>query len=240
MQVNKLLLISLSQFICPILSLAQSSHVQQGMVLKAGTDMRLSGAQIVDKRSLAITQSNLHGGFFIEALVNDTLEATREGYTIARFVVTDFTDKLVFLEPAYTLPEVAIKANTLLADLNSAKRGYRKKSVFYTGTPHYYYLVLKPMTFIYENFKSEVINAREFNKFAKNEIAYYQVAARFTDDIIKKNAPINGNELEDFKTNYWPTAQQILSWNDYDLADYIVKSYLDFKKNKNIDTVNNK
>lgn len=240
MHINKLLLLSFSQLIWPSLNWAQSAHVQQGIVFKASTDLRLSGVQIVDKRTLATTQSNLHGNFSIEVLVNDTLEATRDGYTMARFIITDFTDKMVFLEPAYILPEVTIKGNTLLADLNATKRGYRKKSVFYTGTPHYYYLALKPMTFIYENFKSEVIDARKFNKFAKNEIVYHQVAARFTDDMIKRNIPINKNELEDFKARYWPTAEQISRWNDYDLVNYVIKSYQSFKKNKNIDMTNNK
>lgn len=88
------------------------------------------------------------------------------------------------------------------------------------------------MTFIYENFKNEVIRARKFNKFAKNEIAYYEVAARFTDEIIKKNIPIKENELEDFTTYYWPTAKQIYGWNDYDLANYIIKSYQEFRRMK--------
>ena len=90
------------------------------------------------------------------------------------------------------------------------------------------------MTFIYENFKSEVINARKFNRFAKNEINYYEIAARFTDEVIKKNIPISQNELEDFKADYWPTVEQVHNWNDYDLANYIIKSYHDFRKNKNI------
>ena len=212
---------------------AQTEHVQQGMVFKAGTNLRLSGAQIVNKRTSATVQSDVYGDFSIPASANDTLAVTCDGYTSTQVVVTDLLDKVLFLQPVYSLPGVVIKENTVLTDLNSVKRGYRKKSVFYTGTPHYYYLILKPMTFIYENFKSEVINARKFNKFAKNEIGYYEVAARFTDEIIKKNIPIKENELEDFKTYYWPTAEQIHGWNDYDLVNYIIKSYGEFRKNAN-------
>ncbi len=240
MHINKLLLIGLSQFLWPSLNWAQSAHVLQGIVFKAGTNLRLSGVHIVDKRTSATTRSNLYGGFSISASVNDTIKVTCDGYTSTQFIVTDLTDKIIFLPPVYSLPEVVIKENTVLADMNSAKRGYRKKSVFYTGTPHYYYLVLKPMTFIYENFKSEVINARKFTRFAKNEMAYYEVAARFTDEMIKRNVPINENKLEDFKNCYWPTAEQVRGWNDYDLANYIIKSYQDFGKNKDVDRINNK
>lgn len=219
---------------------AQTEHVQQGMVFKAGTNLRLSGVQIVNKRTSATVQSDLYGDFSIPASVNDTLVVTCCGYTSSQHLVTDLTDKIIFLEPVYSLPEVVIKENTVLADLNSVKRGYRKKSVFYTGTPHYYYLALKPMTFIYENFKSEVINARKFNRFASSEVTYYEVAARFTDEIIKKHIPIKENELEDFKAHYWPTVEKLRGWNDYDLANYIIKSYQEFRKNENIDTITNK
>jgi len=232
MHTKKLFLIGFLLVIWASLSRAQTMHEQQGMVFKAGTNLRLSGARIVNRRTLATAQSDLYGGFSIPASVNDTLAVTCDGYTSTQFVITDLLDKVLFLQPVYSLPEVVIKENTVLADLNSAKRGYRKKSVFYTGTPHYYYLVLKPMTFIYENFKSEVINARKFNKFAKNEIAYYEVAARFTDETIKKNIPINNNDLEDFKAHYWPSVGELRSWNDYDLANYIIKSYQDFRKNE--------
>src|SRR6202000_1438300 len=125
---------------------------------------------------------------------------------------------------------VVIKETSVQADLDEAKRGYRKKSVFYTGTPHYYYLVLKPMTFIYENFKSEVKDARKFNRYAAKELAYYEITARFNDHTIKNVIPIKEEELDDFKSDYWPAVEQIRSWNDYDLSAYIIRSYQDFKK----------
>ena len=229
---NKLFRVGFLLFVWPSLSWAQSSHMQQGMVFKTGTDLRLGGVKIVNKRTSSTTRSNLYGDFAIAASANDTLEITSDSYASRQFVITDFADKIIFLEPVYALPEIAIRENTILADLNSVKKGYRKKSVFYTGTPHYYYLVLKPMTFIYENFKSEVINARKFNRFAKHEMAYYEIAARFTDEVIKRNIPINQNDLEDFKADYWPTLEQMRGWNDYDLANYIIKSYQDFRKSK--------
>jgi hypothetical protein len=235
----KVFLISLLQFARPSFSRAQPAHMQQGLVFKTGTNLRLSGVNIVDKRTSASARSNLYGSFAIAVSPKDTVEITSDGYASAQFVVTDFADKIIFLEPVYSLPEVMIKENTIFTDLNSVKKGYRKKSVFYTGTPHYYYLALKPMTFIYENFKSEVINARKFNKFAKDEMAYYEIAARFTDEAIKTNVPIKDDELEHFKEDYWPIVEQIRDWNDYDLANYIIKSYQNFRKNRNADPVSN-
>jgi hypothetical protein len=211
-------------------SIAQSKKAQQGILYKAGTNVRLGNVQILNKRSLAVVKSNMYGMFSMPASVGDTLEISCAGYNDAELAINDFTDKILFLKPATALSEVVIKETSVQTNLNEVKRGYRKKSVFYTGTPHYYYLFLKPMTFIYENFKSEVKDARRFNRYAKKESAYYEISARFNAQSIKSVILIKDDELEEFESNYWPTPEQIRKWNDYDLINYIIASYQDFKK----------
>jgi hypothetical protein len=88
------------------------------------------------------------------------------------------------------------------------------------------------MTFIYENFKSEVKDARRFNRYAHKELAASKVSARFNDESIKRVIPITDNELESFELEYMPTLKQIDEMNDYDLIIYIKDSYENFKKNK--------
>jgi hypothetical protein len=217
---------------------AQSKKAQQGILYKTGTDIRLGNVQIFNKRSLAIAKSNMYGMFSIPASVGDTLEISCAGYNNTELAVNDFADKAFFLKPATTLPGVVIKETSVQADLDEVKRGYRKKSVFYTGKPHYYYLFLKPMTFIYENFKSEVKDARRFNRYAKKESAYYEISARFNAQNIKSVIPIKDEELEDFESDYWPTLEQIRKWNDYDLVNYIITSYQDFKKKQRANGIN--
>lgn len=217
---------------------AQLKEAQQGILYKAETDIRLGNVQIFNKRSLAIAKSNMYGMFSIPASVGDTLEISCAGYNNAELAVNDFADKIFFLKPVIALPGVVIKETSVQADLDEVKRGYRKKSVFYIGTPHYYYLFLKPMTFIYENFKSEVKDARRFNRYAKKETAYYEISARFNAQSIKSVIPIKNDELEDFATDYWPTLEQIRRWNDYDLINYIITSYRDFKKKQRANRIN--
>jgi hypothetical protein len=229
---NRIFLFCLLSLICSGFAKGQPVQVQKGMCYKTATSIRLGSVQILNKHTAFIAKSNIYGDFSIPAYPGDTLEISCAGYNRTTFVVTDLSDKVLFLDPVISLPEVVIKETSVQADLNSVKRGYRKKSVFYTGTPHYYYLILKPMTFIYENFKSEVINARKFNRYAKNEMAYYEIASRFNDISIKSSIPIKDDELEDFKAAYWPPLEQVKSWNDYDLSRYIIRSYQDFKKKK--------
>jgi hypothetical protein len=171
------------------------------------------------------------GVFNIPAATGDTLTFTSDNFQVADFVVTDGADKIVYLTPVIQLDEVVIKEYSLKSDIREVQRGYREKSVFYTGTPHYYYLFLKPMTFIYENFKSEEIDARRFNRYARRELASYKVSERFNDAAIKKVVPLRDTALEDFELAYFPTLVQINSWNDYELINYIRKCYADFKKN---------
>ena len=121
------------------------------------------------------------------------------------------------MQPVIQLNEVVVKENSLAADIKEVQRGYREKSVFYTGTPHYYYLVLKPMTFIYENFKSEVIDARRFNRYAKRELTSAKIAERFNDTFIKRTIAIKDDELEAFKSAYTPTLAALNSMDDYEL-----------------------
>jgi hypothetical protein len=213
---------------------SQAVTLQQGLFYKAGTNIRLGSVQILNRRSHTTVKSNTIGVFSITASTGDTLSISSPGFMATDFVVTDLADKVFFLEQGTDLPEVVIKENSIQADLNEVKRGYRKKSVFYTGTPHYYYLFLKPMTFIYENFKGEVRNARKFNRYAKDEVAYYEIAARFNDQTIKSAIVIEAGDLEEFKSTYWPSLQQVRSWNDYDLAGYIKRSYQIFIENKGI------
>ena len=211
----------------------QVARTLQGLVLKSGAANRLADVQVFNKRSHVTMRSNTEGVFGIVALPGDTLQFSNANYSTGELVVSDFADKIIYLQPVIELAEVVIKENSLIKELRETQKGYRKKSVFYTGTPHYYYLFLKPMTFIYENFKSEVKQARRFNRFAKRELTAYEITRRFNDSLIKSVVPVKANEIDDFRVDYAPTLQQLNTMSDYDLINYIKDSYEDYK-NKSV------
>jgi hypothetical protein len=209
---------------------AQANKSQQGLLLKNETNIRLGSIQVLNKRNQARTRTNTAGVFTITALPGDTLAFSGDGFENNIFLVTDLADKVIYLNPIRQLPEVQVKEYSIKYDLNEAKAGYRRKSVFYTGTPHYYYVLLKPMTFIYENFKSEVIEARRFNKYASRELASYKISERYNNALIKNTIPeIADDELDDFKWQYMPTLAQLNKMSDYDIIIYIRKNYAAFK-----------
>lgn len=202
------------------------------MFLKQGTNIRLGSIQVTNKRSSIKIKSSIYGEFQITANSGDTLLFSSPGFLSTIMIVTDLQDKIIYMQPVIELSEVNVKANSVRKDLMETQKVYRSKGVFYAGDPHYYYLFLKPMTFIYENFKSEVKNARKFKIYTKKELEYYDISKRYNDSVILKNTPISRNELVAFKTMFMPTYKQYIKFNDYDLIKYIKASYQDFKKAK--------
>lgn len=208
----------------------QSIHLQTGGLVEKATNRRLADIQILNKRTLGIVKSDALGLYKIMALDGDTLEISDSLYVTKKIVVSDFSFTKSSLEPWLVLREVIIRGNSLKANLNEVQRQFKSQGVFYTGRPHYYYLFLKPMTFIYENFKKEVKNARKFKKYAKRELDNNKITQRFNDLSIKALVNIKDSELYSFKVTYMLSLEQIGAWNDYDLNQYIIKSYNEFKE----------
>src|SRR5690606_38729812 len=65
---------------------------------------------------------------------------------------------------------------------------------------------------------------------SRNSFLLWIVTQLFLNDCyIKSIHPIKDDELADFKSAYWSTVEPIKRWNDYDLINYIKKSYQEFK-----------
>lgn len=204
---------------------AQIQTTFNGIVMQQGTKIRLDSVRIYNKLSKVTVISNSWGAFSIAVQKGDILEFFKGDYELKEISFTDSLTHILFLKPYALLKEVVVYGSSVKNDLLETQRIFKSKGVFYTGRPHYYYLFLKPMTFIYENFKGEVINARKFNKLAKAETDNYDISARFNEAIIKKNVAIRENEILDFKSKYRPSVQQARVYSDYEMIDYIKKCY---------------
>ena len=233
MTISKLTLILLPCLLDCIHLNGQSNSVYNGVIFEQGTRTRLDSVTITNRNLKASVLSDSWGVFSILAATGDTLDLLRKNYEIKTIIASDSMAKVVFLKPFMGLKEVIIVGNSVKRELLETQRIFKSKGVFYTGTPHYYYLFLKPMTFIYENFKSEVKSARKFRKFAKAELDYHDTSIRFSEAIIRKHTAIGDKDIADFKLKYWPEAEDIKSWSDYELISYIKKCYADFIKDRN-------
>ncbi|WP_423148784.1 hypothetical protein [Rubrolithibacter danxiaensis] len=229
---HKLLFLVLIQLIYTGVACGQSIKAQQGVVYNKGTGIRIGKADIFNKRSKFRVSSDGFGSFRILASIGDTLEVSCLGYSTEKFIVNDYKDAIIYIEPTNELEEVVVREKSIREDLREVEEAYRSKGVYYKGKPPVYLLIFKPLTFVHELFGKTAKNARRFNSYAKREIEYHEVARRFNNYTIKNAISIRDEELEDFKTDFWPTAEQINRWNDYDLMNYIKRSYEEFKRAK--------
>lgn len=211
-----------------------------GVVMQQGTKTRLDSVQIYNKLTKAKVLSNSWGAFSIGVKQGDTLELSKRDYELLDIAFTDSLSSILLLKPFMGLKEVVVYGSSVKYDLSETQRIFRGKGVFYTGRPHYYYLFLKPMTFIYENFNGEVINARKFKKFAKKESDNYDISARFSEALIKKNVPIKDDEITHFKSKYRPTIEQVRTYSDYEMIDYIKKSYKEWTSSGGLQNISNR
>lgn len=215
---------------------AQTDKVQQGVLFKKGTTIRIAHADIYDVRSKYRVSSNDFGIFRILVRKGDTLEISGAGYKMQKFMVDDFRDTILYLQPTNELEEVRIKENSIKKELEELQRSYRSKGIYYNGRPPWYLLLPfggHPLTFFHELLSKDGRHARRFGNYAQMELAFHEVESRFNDYSIKRAVPsIKEDELAEFKKAYRPGIEQIRKWNDYDLIIYIKTSYEKFRQSK--------
>lgn len=209
-------------------AIAQNKALTNGIVCENNSGRRLANIKVINKQTQSRSITNDIGEFKIVASTGDTLEFSNDFFETKKFVANDLHTTIAFLNKIIALKEVIIKENSLKKELAETQHIYRSKGVFYTGRPHYYYLFLKPITFIYENFKSEVINARRFKRSAIRDLEGQEISMRFNEQIVQRNTPLDSVQAGCFVIRYWPSIQKVRTWSDYDMVQYIRQSYQDF------------
>jgi len=213
----------------------QTIKTQQGAVLKRGSNLRISGASIKNKRSQFSVATNEMGIFSILASPGDTLEVSAMGYMSYPLIVSDFKDQIVYLQEITRLEEVVVTGKSLESDLNEIRDAYKSKGSYFGGKPPVLAYIFSPLSALGDRFGKTGKRARRFNEFANQELEYQEVARRFNDLSIKNAVPeIKQEELQDFRADYMPGVEQLRSWNEYDLVVYIRKSYKDFKAKEKV------
>lgn len=213
----------------------QTVKAQQGAVLKRGSNLRISGASVKNKRSQFSVATNEMGIFSILASKGDTLEVSAIGYMSYPLIVSDFRDEIVYLQEITRLEEVVVTGKSLESDLNEIRDAYKSKGSYFGGKPPVLAYIFSPLSALGDRFGKTGKRARRFNDFANQELEYQEVARRFNDLSIKNAVPeIKQEELQDFRADYMPGVEQLRSWNEYDLVVYIRKSYKEFKAKEKV------
>lgn len=214
-------------------SRAQTPKELHGMVLQQGTGTRVINAALHLKNTVYTFKTNTLGEFTILVSLGDTLEISHEGHIAREFVVKDFSDVSLFLQVVNVLPLVVIRGSTIQQELKANDDIFRTKGIYYKGKPPLGLLSPmggSPLTYLYERFSKDGKRARQFSRFVTTTTEYYDVSSRFNNSTIKRVVEINEADLPAFKSAYWPDAEQLKGWSDFDLYSYIKKSFEDFEK----------
>jgi hypothetical protein len=236
----KLILVQiLSAFIVIILFLPAEGRAQQmvkGVIFEEGTRTRVAGASVHNQRTGYTNSTNNFGLFDIVVQEGDTLQISLDGYLDKQIEVSNLKDLIIYLRASSTqLKEVKITGQSRLQGLREAQADFKAKGIFNNGKPSAGMLSPlggSPLTYLYETFSQDGKRARRLGKFIARESDYTEVASRFNKEKIRSLVPIKDEDLEEFKSAYWPKNEDIRKWGDYDLHNYIKKSFEEFKKTK--------
>ena len=215
------------------LSYAQKALTIKGIIFKKSTPNRISQAVVTDLKTQTLMMSDELGGFSIKASIGDTLAITRTGYTPQRIAVVNNSDLIVYLQPVIELNQVTIKSQSKQQELNEVMKEYRSQGIYNNGKSlPVWQFINSPITAFYNLFGKAPAQARRFAEYAKNEQQSSLVDKRYTKELVKSVTKMPDEEVDKFMVAFRPSFEDMKEWNDYQLIQYINKSYNYYQKNK--------
>ena len=216
------------------LSYAQQALTVKGIIFKKSTPDRISQAVVTDLKTQTVMMSDELGGFGIKTSIGDTLEITKTGYTPQRIAITNNDDLVVYMQPVVELNQVTIKSQSKQQELSEVMKEYKSQGIFNDGKSlPFWQFVNSPITAFYNLFGKAPAQARRFAEYAKNEQEANVVDRKYTKELVKSVTKMTSDdEVDKFMVAYRPSHQDLKEWNDYQLIQFIKKSYNYYLKTK--------
>ena len=205
----------------------------KGVIHQDSTRIKIINATVYNTHSRLIVYTNDLGLFEIPGVKGDTLEVNADGYVKQQVRIVDTYQLTIYLQLSNILSEVVIKGTSTKYTIKEVSTDFSKeKGIFYKGKPP---LILlnpfggKPLTFFHELLGTDAKRVRRLNKLSAQEVVYNEIDSRFNNEVIKRIVPIKEEKLEEFKADYWPKLEELRKWSDYELYNYIKRSFEEFK-----------
>ena len=205
----------------------------RGIVFKKNSSERISQALVTDVNSQVVMMSDELGGFTIKASAGDTLLITKNEYMAQKLTVLNGNDQVIYLQPVVQLNEVTIKGQTKKQELNEVMQQYHSQGIFNDGKSlPFWEFVNSPITAFYNLFGKSPGQARRCAEYSKNELEATEVDRRYTKELVKSVTKLPDEEVPKFMQAFTPSYEDVKQWNDYQLIQYIKKSFAYYQKNK--------
>ena len=219
---------------------AQDKQIQ-GIVFDMNSKQRLTRVYIYNTRTGEGFYNTTKGEFKTNAQQGDVLVAALQGYGVDTIGVHSGNTVLFYLKRnSILLQEVVVRDSTLSPEdqlkatqeeYNSAYSKGNVKNLLTTGGSNGGGGAGLSINALYTLLSREGRNARLLQKIIERDYKDAMIDYRFTKTIINRVTGLNGEKLVDFKQQYKPGYYFILQANDYDLIEYIRKSYDSYLEN---------
>ncbi|MGY5253084.1 hypothetical protein [Sphingobacterium spiritivorum] len=213
----------------------QASHSQtmsqvSGLVMEKGTGTRLSDVNVTNLRTRRVGITNNFGVFNIDASIGDSLYFSKIGYGSVKTILYSKDDILIDMQAGIKLETVIVERMTKEAEMNSIMRDYEKKGIYNGGKNKTMTYLASPATALYNLFGREAKNAKRFQGYMDREIEEAKVDRVFTRSTVTNITALQGEDLESFMSIYRPSPDMVQHWGQYDIMNYVKKSFEKFEK----------
>jgi hypothetical protein len=213
----------------------------QGIVFDMDSKQRLTRVYIFNTRTGEGFYNTSKGEFKTTARSGDVLVAALQGYGVDTISIRSESTLLFYLRRnSIQLQEVVVRDSikTPAEQLKQAQEEYNTiyskgavKDVFTTGGSNGGGGAGLSITALYNLLSKEGKNARMLQKIIERDYRDAMIEYRFTKSLVNSVTGLSGVKLTDFKQQYKPGYYFILEANDYELIQYIKKSYQSYLEN---------
>jgi len=225
----------------PVCSLFAQDKPIQGIVFDMNSKQRLTRVYIYNTRTGEGFYNTTKGEFKSNAQEGDVLIAALQGFGVDTIKIRTESTILFYLRRnAIQLKEVVVKdslgtpAEQLKAKMEEYSSAYSKGAVgdiFSLGGSNGGGGAGLSIDALYSLLSRQGKNARLLQKIIERDYRDAMINYRFTKTLINRVTGLNGAKLVDFKQQYKPGYYFILEANDYDLIQYIKRSYSSYLEN---------
>lgn len=228
---NKRLLFTLLLLGIAVLHLhAQEVYSIRGIVFTKNSNNRIAGAQILNKHTGIISESDDNGLFNVKASKGDTVAISKDKFTTAIQIVASSANMVIFLQEITMLGTVTVKAQTKQQEMAEYMDDYRKKGVFNGGKTSALAAAAHPLNGLYDLFGSGPKNARRFAAMSKREVDAAADHRKYNKEVVKRITGLDDATAERFVSVYVPNHEDLQKWSDYEVIAYVKRSYDNYKQ----------
>jgi hypothetical protein len=229
---HRFVLVTMLCFCCTMSATAQKLFTVTGVVFRKSTQDRVSQAIINNITRNTVTMSDELGTFRIQAAVGDSLLIKKVDFTTQTLAILNDNLLPVYLQPIMVLEEVKINELSKRQELSNTLDNYKRTGQFYTAHPSVGSVILSPVSGLYSLFGKSASQARRFERYTKEELEQQAISKRYSKELIKKITNMADSEIDAFILAFRPSYENIRIWSDYDIINYIKKSFDYYEKNK--------